>query len=245
METRRFGKTDMQVSVLGFGGAEIGLRAGDGRRGRPPARRRARRWAQRDRHGRVLSRERRENRAGRRIAEAMCSCSPSADTRQGSKNRIGAGHAHKADRSKSGRLRTDYLDLIQLHTCSETNAARWRRHRGTPRERLAKRRLIGYSGDDTAAKYAIESAHSTPSRLPATSPTSRHRPNLAECAERGMGVIAKRPIANAVWHHAERPENAYHQPYYDRIQQLRYDFLGRPRAGRRRRGAVHGERSPA
>src|SRR5438067_7756030 len=51
------------------------------------------------------------------------------------------------------------------------------------------------------------------------------RVTLPLAQERQMGVIVKRPIANAVWRHAERPQNTYHQPYWDRMQKLDYDFL--------------------
>ena len=50
-----------------------------------------------------------------------------------------------------------------------------------------------------------------------------------------MGVIAKRPIANAAWRYAERPEIAYHRPYWDRLQKLEFDFL---RADPQRAAAV-------
>ena len=47
---------------------------------------------------------------------------------------------------------------------------------------------------------------------------------------RGVGVIAKRPIANAAWRTGERPTNAYHHAYWDRLKRLDYEFLRRPLA---------------
>ena len=38
-------------------------------------------------------------------------------------------------------------------------------------------------------------------------------------------MIAKRPIANAVWRHDAQPPDSYHHEYWDRIQKLKFEFL--------------------
>jgi aryl-alcohol dehydrogenase-like predicted oxidoreductase len=43
--------------------------------------------------------------------------------------------------------------------------------------------------------------------------------------EKRIGVIAKRPIANAVWRTGKKPESAYHHAYWERLEKLRYDFV--------------------
>ena len=45
-----------------------------------------------------------------------------------------------------------------------------------------------------------------------------------------MGVIAKRPIANAVWLQKDAPANDYVKPYWDRLHTLDYPFLQTPDA---------------
>ena len=228
METRQFGKTDMRVSVLGFGGAEIGFEHASA-------------------HD-VSSLLTTALEAGLNVIDtAECYLASEeligqtvSDRRQryflftkcGHPQSPGVGDWRKKSLLDSIvrsllRLKTDRVDLIHLHTCSEEDlrkgevieALQEARERGYTR-------YIGYSGDSSAARYAVECG---------VFDSLQTSVNIADqeaidltlplVRERGMAVIAKRPIANAAWRYSEKPTNWYHQTYWERLHALNYDFL--------------------
>ena len=125
------------------------------------------------------------------------------------------------------KLRTDYLDIAQLHSCSAEILRQGDCIEGL--ERAVERgytRYIGYSGDNEDAKYAIElNVFDSLQTSVSIADQAAIDGNIPLAVERGLGVIAKRPIANAVWRNTEKPEDGYHHEYWDRIQKLKYEFL--------------------
>src|SRR5438270_12459501 len=158
MEHRKLGKTDMNVSVLGFGGAEIGFE------GAAPETVKTLLISALD--------------AGLNVVDTA-ECYPNSEEMIGAAvserrkdfylfTKCGHPEGMQADdwRPESllssiqrslKRLKTDHLDLIQLHSCSEAelrkghviNALETAREKGYAR-------YIGYSGDSDAAVYAVE-----------------------------------------------------------------------------------------
>ncbi len=127
-------------------------------------------------------------------------------------------------------LKTDYIDIAQLHSCDSEILRQGDCIEGLQRAReKGYTRFIGYSGDREEAKTAIEmnvfDSFQTSVNIADQTPIDE---NIPLAAEKGLGIIAKRPVANAVWRTPEKPENSYHHGYWDRIQKLRFDFLKAP-----------------
>jgi hypothetical protein len=231
MEKRQFGKTDMQVSVLGYGGAEIGFEGATLE------------------SVKALLNEALD--AGLNAVDTASAYLTSEELIGEAINgrrkdfylftKCGATDGFtKADWSKSGilshiqcslkTLKTDYLDLIQLHSCEKSVL-----EKGEAIEalKLAQEkgyaRYIGYSGDGTDALYAIKMGVFDSLQTSISIADQESIDLLLPVAkEYGLGVIAKRPIANAVWRNKQKPENSYHHTYWDRINKLNYDFLSSP-----------------
>ena len=130
------------------------------------------------------------------------------------------------------RLRTDHVDLLQLHSCSEDDLRRGDVIAVLQRAReRGQTRFLGYSGDGAAARYAVEcGAFDVLQTSVNVADQEAIELTLLLAHTRGLGVIAKRPIANAAWRTGRRPDNAYYHVYWDRLQRLDYDFLRRPPA---------------
>jgi aryl-alcohol dehydrogenase-like predicted oxidoreductase len=125
------------------------------------------------------------------------------------------------------RLRTDHVDVMQFHSCSEPTLRDDRVIGVLTRARDAgKTRFIGYSGDSTDAVYAVTMEVFDTLQI-SVSIADQEAIDLVlpKAHELGMGVIAKRPIANAAWLYNRLSVGAYARPYYDRLNKLDYDFI--------------------
>ena len=99
------------------------------------------------------------------------------------------------------RLSTDRLDLVQLHSCDVDVLEQGDVIRALMDARDAgKTRFVGYSGDNAAAEWAVESGLFDTLQTSFNLVDQRARTRLFPRARQaGMGVIVKRTIANATW----------------------------------------------
>lgn len=228
LERRRFGATDMDVTVLGFGGAEIGFQQ-----------------TGQDVVEQLLN----------SALDAGLNVIDTAECYAGSEEAIGKAVAHRRkdyylftkvghvdgwnrpdgwtpasiersiERSLQ-RLKTDRVDLVQLHSCGKDTLVKGECIEALEKAKKAgKARYIGYSGDDAAALFAVESGRFDALQTSVSIADQQAvELTLTKALARKIGVIAKRPIANAAWRFDDDPKQGNNVEYWKRLQKLGYAF---------------------
>jgi aryl-alcohol dehydrogenase-like predicted oxidoreductase len=228
VEPRPLGKTGLTVSPLGLGAGQIG----DGR----------------------LS----EDDAGRLLNAALDLGVRFVDTARSyglSEERIGRHLAHRRGdfvlATKGGygvqgvpdwtydvvakgvdealqRMRTDVIDVFFLHSCPKETLVQGDVVRALADAKSAgKIRATGYSGENDALDHAVDSGSFDVIECSVNLCDQR---SLAGAIARAkdLGVVAKRPIANAPWRFAERPSGDYCEAYWLRLRAMGWDELRGP-----------------
>ncbi len=230
MKKRSFGNTGFSVSPLGFGGAPIGVLETD-----------------RAAAGKLLN----------LLLDAGVNVIDTAARYKESENVIGQYVGHRRDEyvlvskcgssvahvdapewsgemiektieAALGRLRTDHVDVMLLHSCGKDVLERGEAVAALAKARDAgKIRFAGYSGDNEAVGYA---AALPDIAVIETSISIADQSNIGSvlptCLKRNLGVLAKRPIANAAWKRLDDQPGFYKEyasTYTDRLQQLNLD----------------------
>ena len=229
METRQFGKTDMHVSVLGFGGSEI--------RGASPSDIEQLLNSALDAGVNVLDTAEcygnSEDLIGRAVASRrndyflFTKCGHAVGEELPDYPDWDPRLLEASIERSLRRLRTDHVDLLQLHSCSLDVLRKGDVIKVLEKaKREGKTRYIGYSGDNEDARYAIHTGvFDTLQTSVSIADQQEIDFTIPAARERGMGIIAKRPIAEGVWLRENVAKNAYAYPYWERLQTLNYDFL--------------------
>lgn len=214
MEKRRLGKTGYEVSVLGFGGAPIGI---------------------------LETGQQQIEKILNLLLDEGVNLIDTAAVYRGSEEAIGKAVSHRRSEyilvSKCGepgnpasdawkpaalaravdsaleKLRTDHLDIMLLHSCGLEVLRRGDALGALVQAQEAgKIRHVGHSGDNEDAAYAVTLPEIS---VVETSVNICDQANidgvLPGAREGDVGVIAKRPIANAAWKALSEQEGFYQE----------------------------------
>jgi aryl-alcohol dehydrogenase-like predicted oxidoreductase len=222
MELRQFGFTGLKVSALGFGAGHIGNPNSDEKsiskllntavdlgvtlfdtaRGY---------GVSEDRIGRFLSPRRKEIILSTKVGYGI----PGYEDWTYDCVIAGVNEALK-------QLRTDYIDIVHLHSCTKDvlmnngviDALEKAKEDG-------KIKVAAYSGENEHLSYALETGRIGSIQTSINIADQRNLDSLLPRAKvKGLGVIAKRPAANAAWMYKEIPAGLYAEEYWHRLKRM-------------------------
>jgi aryl-alcohol dehydrogenase-like predicted oxidoreductase len=126
------------------------------------------------------------------------------------------------------RLRTERIDIFHLHSCPLEVLMRDDILGALEQAvRAGKIAMAGYSGDNEPLDWAIRSGYFGAVECSLNLCDQRVLGGtLAAAEERGLGLIVKRPLANAPWRFAERPEADDVAVYWERLRTMCMGAMG-------------------
>ncbi|MCL4512171.1 MAG: aldo/keto reductase [Bacteroidetes bacterium] len=123
-------------------------------------------------------------------------------------------------------MRTDVIDIVHLHSCpveilkngEVVDALEEMVEQG-------KVRVAAYSGENEALDYAVSTGRFGSVQFSLNITDQRSIEKVIPTAKRkGIGIIAKRPIANAPWRFADKPVGDYAEEYWVRWKKMNLKF---------------------
>jgi aryl-alcohol dehydrogenase-like predicted oxidoreductase len=123
-------------------------------------------------------------------------------------------------------LKTDYLDIVHLHSCDlhilkdgrVTEALQKLKEKGYVR-------YIAYSGENEELKFAIKSGKFDNIQTSVNICDQCDIDTMLPLAKQnGLGIIGKRPLANAPWRYDSLPAGKYVEEYWKRRQKMNLQF---------------------
>ena len=228
MEFRAFGKTELKVSVPGFGAGGIGdpalsekeaelllhsiLDAGinlfDTARSY---------GLSEERIGKYMKHRRKELVLSTKVGYGI----PGYQDWTGPCITAGIDHALKL-------LQTEMIDLVHLHSCPLTTLKNGEvveaLQRGVQQGKVG---IAAYSGDNEPLEWALQSGKFGGGQTSVNICDQRIIPKLTAAQESGIGIIAKRPMANTPWRYPSEPaDEPAIASYWRRWKQMNLAFAG-------------------
>jgi aryl-alcohol dehydrogenase-like predicted oxidoreductase len=227
MEKRKFGKTGLEVSILGFGAMHLGYIADDNLAGKMLNEvldlginliDTARAYGKSERQiGQFISHRRNEFILSTKVGyDVQWHPDWTYEAVTG-----GIDQALKL-------MKTDYIDIVHLHSCSLDILQKGEVIRGLEKQKQnGKVRFIAYSGENDALKFAVSSGRFDSIQASVNICDQRIIDDpLPQIVKNGLGMIAKRPVANMTWTHSSPPVGHGSAAYWERFRKMNIDPQG-------------------
>lgn len=120
-------------------------------------------------------------------------------------------------------MKTDYLDIVHLHSCNldvlKSGEVIEALHKTIEQGKV---KIAAYSGENEELKFAVDS-NSFGSIQTSVNICDQIDidGSIKKAKVKGMGVIAKRPIANAPWRYDKTPTGKYVEEYWHRWKAMK------------------------